>query len=119
MNNQNPYHAHVYFTAETNQTARNVVTRLADEFGVEYGRFWDHPVGPHPVGSCQITVPVDSLGSILNWLALNRQGLTVFIHADTGNIMKDHTEHTMWMGAMPELRLDVLEQIVAQQNAQQ
>lgn len=117
MNNQNPYHAHVYFTEDTKEIARNVVTSLTDEFSIEFGRFWDHSVGPHPVGSCQITVPVEKLGPALNWLALNRQGLTIFIHADTGDVMKDHTEHTIWMGAMPELRLEVLEKIVAQQEA--
>lgn len=108
-----PFHAHVYFTAENKKTAEAVVAGVVKEFGVDFGHFHDQPVGPHPVGSCQVTVPFDVLGPVLNWLALNRQGLTIFIHADTGQVMKDHTEHTIWMGTMPDLNLDVLEKIVA------
>jgi len=114
MKNSNSYHAHIYFTAETKETATRVVSRAFDEFGMEFGHFHDQPVGPHPVGSCQLTVPVDLLGRVLNWLALNRQGLTVFIHADTGDVMKDHTEHTIWMGSMPALNLEILERFSAQ-----
>ncbi len=113
MTNPLPYHAHVYFSAETKQTAQAVVAGVAKEFAVEFGHFHDQPVGPHPVGSCQVTVPHDLLGPVLNWLALNRQGLTIFTHADTGDVMKDHTDHTIWMGTMPDLNMDILEKIVA------
>ena len=116
MNHRAPYHAHVYFTAESKVTAQDVVMQASDEFGVEYGRFHDKPVGPHPIGSCQITVPFDQLGPVLDWLALNRQGLTVFIHAETNDAMKDHTEHTIWMGSMPELNLKFLERLLAQRS---
>jgi len=107
-----PYHAHVYYNAASKATAKEVVAQACDAFHIEAGRFHDHPVGPHPTGSCQLTVPVKQLGPVLDWLALNRQGLTVFIHADTGDVMKDHTEHTMWLGTMPDLNLEVLKRFV-------
>ncbi len=112
MEPQTPYHAHIYFTADSKGMAKSVVAGVVDEFDIKFGHFHDQPVGPHPVGSCQLTVPVDLLGPVMNWLALNRQGLTIFIHADTGQVMKDHTEHTIWMGTMPELNLEVLERFV-------
>jgi len=46
---------------------------------------------------------------VISWLALNRQGLTVFTHAITGDDIKDHTDHAIWMGAMPALELSALE----------
>ena len=117
MNKRTPYHAHVYFTEESKATAQNVVMQASELFGVDYGHFHDKPVGPHPVGSCQITVPVNLLGPMLDWLALNRQGLTVFIHAETGDVMKDHTEHTIWMGSMPGLNIEMLESLLAQRDS--
>ncbi len=112
MTNTKPYHAHVYFEAETKQTALDVVEKVSSQYNIAAGHFHDDPVGPHPTGSCQLTVPINQLGEVVNWLALNRQGLTIFIHADTGDVMKDHTKHTIWMGTMPALNLDVLERLV-------
>jgi len=59
--------------------------------------------------SCQLAFPPDKAGAVLSWLALNREGLTVFTHALTGDDIKDHTDHAIWMGAMLGLDLSVLE----------
>ena len=117
MKSLNPFHAHVYFDQESKQTAIDVVTALADAFPVGVGHFHDQPVGPHPIGSVQVTVPVDLIGEVVSWLMINRCGLTVFTHADTGDVMKDHTEHTMWMGSMPSLNLEVLERFVSRNQS--
>jgi DOPA 4,5-dioxygenase len=45
------------------------------------------------------------IADVLPWLALNRKGLVVFLHPDTGNDLLDHTEHAIWMGAMRPLNL--------------
>lgn len=47
------------------------------------------------------------IGEVLPWLALNRKGLVVFLHPDTGDDLLDHTEHAIWMGAMRPLDLSV------------
>ncbi len=106
------YHAHIYYDAMSKQTAMDLVQKLDNLFNVEIGQFHDKPIGPHPTGSIQVTVGPEPLGTILNWFAQNRQGLTIFWHPNTGDVMKDHTEHTIWMGAMPELNLDFLERFV-------
>jgi DOPA 4,5-dioxygenase len=38
---------------------------------------------------------------------LNRDGLTILLHAETGNDYADHTDHAVWLGAMLPLRLEV------------
>ena len=38
-------------------------------------------------------------------LALHRGGLTVFIHPNTGNALRDHRDHAIWMGAIRPLDL--------------
>ncbi len=115
MTNPDGYHVHVYFTSQSKPAAQTVVSGLAENFGLKPGSFHDKQVGPHPVGSCLLVIPVDLLGPVINWLTLNRQGLTIFIHAETGDVMKDHTEHTIWMGSMPELDMDFLEKFTANQ----
>ena len=106
------YHVHVYFESETRVFAEQVIEKLSSKFDVDVGSYHDHPVGPHPTGSCQVTVGMDNFGAIIDWLAKNRQGLTIFTHANTGNVMLDHTEHTIWMGQMMALDLELLQRLV-------
>ncbi len=39
---------------------------------------------------------------------LNRAGLTVLVHPETGDDVADHSEHAAWLGAVLPLRLEVL-----------
>ena len=48
-----------------------------------------------------------SPGEVLPWLALNRKGLVVFLHPDTGDDLADHSEHAIWMGAIRPLDLSI------------
>ncbi len=72
------------------------------------GRFHQMPVGPHPDWSCQLSFPPALFGDVIPWLALNRQGLVVFIHPLTGDDLVDHRDHAIWMGAVRPLDLSVL-----------
>ena len=110
------WHAHVYFAEAEQDRARAVCEAVRDRFGVEMGRMHVQPVGPHPTGSCQISVPPEKFADVTGWLVLNREGLTVFTHAETGDVMADHTEHVVWLGQSQALRLDVLRSIVERQS---
>ena len=77
-------------------------------FGVKVGRMHDNPVGPHPRGSCQLTIGKDQFADVVPWLVLNRKGLTVFTHAQTGNALQDHTDHVIWLGPSETLKLSAL-----------
>ena len=99
------YHAHVYFSQETLDQATALCERARDHFDIKMGRVHCRPVGPHPVWSCQLTVPTDRMGDMLGWLALERDGLTIFIHPNTGDDLADHTRHAVWMGQMLPLEV--------------
>jgi DOPA 4,5-dioxygenase len=45
---------------------------------------------------------------VIPWLIENRAGLTVFAHAETGDALKDHTEHVVWLGPSETLDLAAL-----------
>ena len=102
------YQAHIYFDAATREQADRLCKAAGEAFGVKIGRMHDKPVGPHPRGCCQLTVRTEQLAQVLPWLVLNRQGLTVFAHAQTGNALKDHTEHVIWLGPSETLTLSAL-----------
>ena len=102
------YHAHVYFDAASREQARGLCEAAGQALGVTVGRMHDKPVGPHPRGSCQLAFPADRFAAVLPWLVLNRNGLTVFAHAETGDALKDHTEHVLWLGPSEALNLAAL-----------
>ena len=69
------------------------------------GRMHAGPIGPHPVGSCQLRVSTVQFGTVIPWLMQNRDGLILFIHAETGDALRDHTHNAIWAGAMLPLDL--------------
>jgi len=102
------YHAHVYFDATERERAQRLCEAAKETFGVAMGRMHDRPVGPHPRGSCQLTVATDQFAEVMPWLVLHRDGLTIFAHAQTGDAMKDHTAHVIWLGPSEALDLAAL-----------
>lgn len=101
------YHAHVYFDADTAEKAEKICRTVSEKFEIVMGRMHHRPVGPHPMWSCQLSVPPEKFSQVVPWLSLNRAGLVVFIHPETGDVLADHTDHAMWMGQMMELDLSV------------
>jgi DOPA 4,5-dioxygenase len=101
------FHAHIYFDASEVDRARALAAAAQETFGVPVGHFHLRPVGPHPRGSCQLTVAPDQFGAFASWAALNRGGLTIFAHASTGDDKADHTEHVIWFGPSEQLNLSM------------
>jgi DOPA 4,5-dioxygenase len=101
------YHAHIYYDAvRTRPAAEWVRARLAERFpAAVLGRWHDVPVGPHTQAMYQVAFAADLLPTLLPWLMLNRQGLDVLVHPETGRERADHTDHAAWLGAV--LPLDV------------
>ena len=104
------YHAHIYYDPQTTRDRAAVLReRLAAAFpDTRLGRWHDQPVGPHPGAMYQVAFGADRLAAILPWLMLNRLGLTVLVHPETGNAYADHAAHAAWLGAVLPLRLEVL-----------
>ena len=102
------YHAHVYYDAATRAQAHKLCAAAGKKFGVKIGRMHDNPVGPHPRGSCQLTVGNDQFAEVLPWLIVHRGALTIFAHAQTGDALKDHTDHVLWLGPSEKLKLSAL-----------
>jgi DOPA 4,5-dioxygenase len=73
--------------------------------GLHGGSVHDRPVGPHTQPMFQVLVPNEALASAATWLALNRDGLVVLLHPETGDHRADHTRHALWMGAVLDVNV--------------
>ena len=101
------YHVHVYFDDASFDQARAFCETARDTFGVPMGHMHPRPVGPHPMGSCQLSVTPSKFAELLPWVALNRNGLIVFAHPSTGDHLADHRDHAIWLGTGLELDLSI------------
>jgi aromatic ring-cleaving dioxygenase len=103
------YHAHVYYDpAMTRERATLLRQQIAAQFPqARLGRWHDKLVGPHPQSMYQIAFPSEMLQKFVPWLMLNRDGLTVLLHPETGDNYADHSAHAAWFGAVLPLRLGV------------
>lgn len=103
----NNFHFHLYYPFEKINEATEVLNKLREEkVGIPIGRIWDRPVGPHPIGSCQVTVEADQYYEMIQWFLINRNGFSLFIHPDTGDDLADHTDYVMWMGKEHPLKIE-------------
>jgi DOPA 4,5-dioxygenase len=103
------FHAHIYYDPEEVELAKRLAAAAHARFGVAAGHFHLRPVGPHPRGSCQLTVPPEVFGDFAQWMALNRDGLTIFAHTSTGDDLADHTQHVIWFGDSEQLNLSMFD----------
>jgi len=101
------YHAHIYFDADTIDLATRICRQAGDLFPVTVGRIHQKNVGPHPRWSCQLAFAPDQFDRVIPWLMLNRAGLTVFAHPETGNELADHRDNALWMGEKLDLDLTI------------
>lgn len=101
------WHAHIYFDEASADRATEICDRAGEALPVQRGRIHHRPVGPHPCFSCQLAFGPEHLRTVVDWLTLNRDGLTVFLHPNTGDELSDHRDRAIWFGRSMTLDLGV------------
>jgi DOPA 4,5-dioxygenase len=91
------YHAHIYYDPETREAAARVREGLS-QFNVVLGRWHDEMVGPHLKSMYQALFPTEEFAKVVPWLMLNREGLDVLVHPETGDGKGDHVDRSLWLG---------------------
>jgi len=101
------WHAHVYFDAASRDAAWRLREVIVAHFGdrIQMGRFHERPVGPYPMWSYQLALAPDRFAEVIPWLTLNRTGLDVFVHPNTGEELGDHRDRAIWLGRWYQLDL--------------
>lgn len=107
------WHAHIYYDpAATRDVAAVLREQVAERFpSAILGRWHDRPVGPHPQAMYQIAFANADFPALAPFLALNRQGLAVLIHPESGRPKDDHLRHAMWLGQVLPLDASMLPEV--------
>lgn len=94
------WHAHVYYDPEkTKDVAAGLRERIVAEFpDTRMGRWHDEQVGPHLVSMYQVAFETNQFDRFVQWLAVNRDGLSVLVHPHTDNAWNDHIIFGFWLG---------------------
>ncbi|MCA9503419.1 MAG: DOPA 4,5-dioxygenase family protein [Myxococcales bacterium] len=104
------FHAHVYFRNPEERTRALALRRaIAIEHpSVLLGRVHDRPIVVHPAPMYQVSFPPEAFGSVVPWLMLNQNGLSILVHAVTEDVMAEHRDWPLWLGERLDLSLERL-----------
>ena len=102
----NYYHFHLYYEIKDITLSAKLRTKFSQAFDVEVGRLWDRPIGPHPVGSCHVKVPIKLFEKVSAWFLKNRNGVDLFIQPISEDDIADYKDNIMWIGKSYKLNTE-------------
>lgn len=62
------------------------------------GSMHNKPIGPHTQPMFMSSFTPELFTLIVSYLMLNHNVLSVLVHPETGDDMKDHTQYPLWIG---------------------
>jgi DOPA 4,5-dioxygenase len=105
------YHAHIYYDAASKDRATILRQWVEERFTVRMGSWHDEPVGPHVQAMYQIAFTPEQLPTLVPFLMLNRMGLTILLHPQSGRPRDDHTLNAVWMGKVLPVKTALLREV--------
>lgn len=107
------WHAHIYYDPEkTRESAAGLREKIVEAFpDTRMGSWHDEAVGPHLVAMYQVAFRAEQFDKLVQWLALNRDGLDILVHPLTENAWNDHIVFGFWLGEKLPLNEERLERM--------
>ncbi len=107
------YHAHVYYDPSSKDRAALLRRWVEEQFAgrMRMGSWHDEEVGPHVQAMYQIAFPPELFPTLVPFLMLNRMGLTVLVHPQSGRPRDDHTVNAIWFGQVLPVKTEVLREV--------
>ncbi|KAK5115460.1 hypothetical protein LTR62_001119 [Meristemomyces frigidus] len=117
------FDAHIYFHQQIpSETtfATELWERIRREFPeLRIYKVWDRPIGPHPLAMFEVNIHTpEQFGAFVPWLVIHRGPLSVLVHPNTGDDVRDHTQRATWMGESIPLVVGFLREHVRKQGTQ-
>jgi aromatic ring-cleaving dioxygenase len=105
------YHMHIYYDPDSRDRAAQLREWVEARFEVRMGRWHDVPVGPHVTAMYQIAFTPELFPTLVPFVMMNRMGLTVLLHPQSGRPRDDHTINATWMGEVLPVKPEVLPEV--------
>ncbi|HUD59815.1 MAG TPA: DOPA 4,5-dioxygenase family protein [Acetobacteraceae bacterium] len=105
------YHAHVYYDTDSKDRAALLRKWVEERFTMRMGSWHDEPVGPHVQAMYQIAFAPEVFPTLVPFLMMNRMGLTVLVHPQSGRPRDDHTLNAVWLGEVLAVKTEVLREV--------
>ena len=105
------YHAHVYYDPDSRDRAALLRKWVEERFTMRMGSWHDEPVGPHVQAMYQIAFAPEVFPTLVPFLMMNRMGLTVLVHPQSGRPRDDHTLNAVWLGEVLAVKTEVLREV--------
>lgn len=68
----------------------------------------DTAIGPHYFPFWEVDVArVDIFAKLISWFLIHHGNISVLIHPQTGDDLKDHTTHALWLGDKKDLKTHI------------
>lgn len=100
------YHIHIYYDvgqgseAAAKGLAKEILRRFPD--AAKEAHEYDKPGGPHAVSNVAVHIDAKGFGEIVSWLQFNSGDLSLLVHPKSGDVIKDHIDYGLWLGARRE-----------------
>jgi DOPA 4,5-dioxygenase len=101
------YQGHIYFDPDQLGEEEAFAAAAKARFKLSVGHFHKDPIGPHPRGSCQLSLRPEVFAAFALWAPEARGDLTIFAHGLSGDDRADHTRFVIWFGPSEPLDLSI------------
>ncbi|KAK7687502.1 hypothetical protein QCA50_009379 [Cerrena zonata] len=107
---------HVYYESDTKEESDKLREKLLIDFEQEGKEGLiivkklpkDVAIGPHYTPFWEVDVTrVEIFAKLISWFLLNHGTLSVLIHPQTGDDLRDHTNAALWLGKRLELKTHI------------
>lgn len=107
------YHIHIYHDDAMSQFVADgireqIKTLFPEHLEADYNIA---RVGPHLAHNIQIDIKKEGFAEILQWLQMNNDGLSILVHPETGDDIKDHLQHSIWVNKELGYNMDFFEKL--------
>lgn len=105
------FHIHAYFKPESLEAARLLNTQISESGLFSFVKMVEKPIGPHPTGMIEAHFGEAIYDNVVEWIDARRGVMSVLVHEDTDDDVRDHTEGIRWLGEPVKLDFDFFELI--------